>query len=131
MEPRMGAAKVKRFWGTSLASSAILAWTLSIPAPAPAAGDPGAGKAKYGQLCIFCHGASGKGDGPAARGFPVKPADHTNKARMNSLSDAYLAKVIKGGGSSVGKSPLMPPFGSQLSETDVQNLIAYIRSLAR
>ena len=106
-----------------------LVWTISAGAAAHAA-DLKAGRTKYRQLCAFCHGNSGKGDGSAARDFPVKPADHTNKAKMKKLSNATLAKIITKGGRSVGKSPLMPPFG-QLKPADVQNLIGYIRSLAR
>ncbi len=113
-----------------IAILAALVWTLSTGAAAHAA-DPEAGRAKYRQLCAFCHGNSGKGNGPAAQGFPVKPADHTNKSKMKKLSNAYLAKIITQGGRSVGKSPLMPPFGNQLKPADVRNLIAYIRSLAK
>lgn len=35
------------------------------------------GKKLYQTYCTGCHGISGKGDGPAAKTLPVKPADHT------------------------------------------------------
>ena len=124
----MGGSAVRSSAG--IAILAALVWTFSAGAAAHAA-DPKAGRAEYLQLCSFCHGNGGKGDGPAARGFPVKPADHTNKAKMKKLSNADLAKIITQGGRSVGKSPLMPPFGNQLKPADVENLIAFIRSLAR
>jgi cytochrome c oxidase cbb3-type subunit 3 len=106
-------------------------WTILPVEFAHAAGDPKAGQAKYQQICGFCHGMFGKGDGPAAKGLPVKPSDHTNQERMSKLADFDMEKIIKEGGRSVGKSPLMPPFGNQLSPEDVQNLIAFIRSLAK
>lgn len=94
-------------------------------------GDAKAGKAKYDSLCGGCHGASGKGDGPAAAGLNPKPQDHTSGKHMNSLADKYLFDITKGGGVGVKKSPLMPAWGNTLKDEDIWNLIAYIRSLAK
>lgn len=94
-------------------------------------GDPKAGKAKYDSLCASCHGASGKGDGPAAPSLNPKPQDHTNGKYMNSLADKDLFDIIKGGGAGVKKSPLMPAWGNTLKDDDIWNLAAYIRSLAQ
>lgn len=88
------------------------------------------GKEKYLQVCAACHGADGKGDGPAAANLPLKPQDHTNGKTMNALTDDDLFKVIKNGGSAVGKSPFMPPMGTQLSDQEVRDVIAYVRTLA-
>lgn len=93
-------------------------------------GDPAAGKAHYQALCAPCHGASGKGDGPAAAALDPKPRNHTDGAYMNTLSDEQLATVIKNGGAAVGKSPLMPPWRDSLNEAQVRDLIAHLRSLA-
>ena len=43
-----------------------------LPGIASGAGDVAKGKAKYQEVCAACHGATGKGDGPAAAGLPVK-----------------------------------------------------------
>lgn len=93
-------------------------------------GDPKAGKAKYDLLCASCHGNTGKGDGPAAAAMNPKPRNHTDGKYMNALTDKYLFDIIKGGGVGVGKSPLMPVWGGQLTDQDITNLVAYIRSLA-
>jgi mono/diheme cytochrome c family protein len=93
-------------------------------------GDEKAGKKTYGLLCASCHGNTGKGDGPAATALTPKPADHTDGKRMKALSDQFLFDIIKNGGASVGKSPLMPAWGGQLKDQDIRNLIAYIRELA-
>lgn len=93
-------------------------------------GDPKAGKQRYDLLCSSCHGATGKGDGPAAAALSPKPRNHADGKYMNVLKDDYLFKIIKGGGASVGKSPLMPPWSSQLNDQDIRNVIAYIRTLA-
>ena len=89
------------------------------------------GKAKYQEVCAACHGATGKGDGPAAAGLPTKPRNHTDGAYMGKLKDQQIFDTIKKGGQAVGKSPLMPPWGGQLTDAQIQDLVAYIRTLAR
>ena len=49
---------------------------------------------------------------------------------MNALSDETLFRVISEGGSAVGKSPLMAPWGGTLSDDDIRDVIAFIRTLA-
>jgi cytochrome c551/c552 len=48
---------------------------------------------------------------------------------MNTLANDHLLKVIKQGGVAVGKSPIMPP-QADLSEQQVYDIIAFVRSLA-
>ncbi len=98
---------------------------------AMAKGDPAKGKAVYDLNCAPCHGTSGKGDGPAAAALSPKPKDLVDSGFVNTLKDDFLKKLIKGGGQGVGKSPMMPPFGSALKENDVENVIAYLRALAK
>jgi cytochrome c oxidase cbb3-type subunit 3 len=93
------------------------------------AADAEQGKKLYGQFCASCHGQSGKGDGPAAAALNPKPRDHTDRAYMSKLSDAEMFKVIKEGGASVGRSPLMPPWGASLKDDQINDVIAYIRTL--
>ena len=87
------------------------------------------GRKLYLTYCSSCHGDKGKGDGPAASSLPVKPADHTNGAVMNQLPDKFLIDIISKGGSAVGKSALMPAWGSQLKDKQLRDLVAYIRSI--
>ena len=93
-------------------------------------GDPKAGKAKYDANCVGCHGASGKGDGPAAAALNPKPQDHTDGKVMNALSDKYLFDIIKDGGAAMKKAPFMPASGKKLSDEEISDVVAYIRSLA-
>ncbi len=85
----------------------------------------------FANSCSSCHGKTGKGDGIAAAALNPKPKDLTDKAYVSKLDDGYLLKIISKGGAAVGKSPLMPPFGGNLKEQDVQKLITFIRSLAK
>ena len=88
------------------------------------------GKKLYVSYCSTCHGETGKGDGAAGTSLPVRPADHTNGAVMNQLSDNFLVDIISKGGGAVGKSTFMPAWGGALNETQIRDLVAYIRSIA-
>ena len=103
---------------------------VATPEPKPAGPDPERGAAQYATLCASCHGPRGGGDGPIAASLDPKPADHSNGAVMNALSDETLFRVISEGGSAVGKSPLMAPWGGTLSDDDIRDVIAFIRTLA-
>ena len=91
-------------------------------------GDPAKGKEVYTNTCALCHGTEGKGDGVAAAALDPKPRDLSEASYASTLSDDHLRKVISEGGASVGKSPLMPPWGGVLSQDDITNVIAYIRT---
>ena len=88
------------------------------------------GKNLYATYCSSCHGDKGKGDGLASKSLPIKLADHTDGSIMNQLSDKFLFDIISNGGNSVGKSSMMPGWGSQLNEKQIRDIIAYIRSIA-
>jgi len=88
------------------------------------------GEPLYGQFCASCHGARGEGDGPVAASLNPKPVRHSDGAYMNELSDEHLFKVIQQGGAAVGKSPLMAPWSGTLSEAQIWDVVAFIRTLA-
>ena len=62
------------------------AYPTSFYAPAQpyAAGSVVRGASIYAADCAACHGASGKGDGPAAAGLPIRPANLT-EAQLPTL----------------------------------------------
>lgn len=88
------------------------------------------GKTIYLQKCASCHGERGAGDGPTAVSLVPKPAKHSDGHYMNVLSNDYLFKVIKEGGSAVGKSAMMAPWGTSLSDKEIRDLVEFVRSLA-
>ena len=85
----------------------------------------------YKDLCTSCHGVRGKGDGSAAAALNPKPKDFTNCKAMAAESDETLFKIIKGGSQSVGRSPMMPAWGGALSDQNIRDLGAYIRSFCK
>jgi mono/diheme cytochrome c family protein len=99
-------------------------------AAAQTKGDLKVGKIKYDANCVGCHGATGKGDGAAAAALNPKPQDHTDGKVMNALSDKYLFDIIKDGGAAMKKAPFMPASGKKLSDQEISDVVAYIRSLA-
>ena len=102
----------------------------AAPAPEVAAADAKRGEAQYLTLCASCHGPRGAGDGPAGQNLDPRPAHHNDGAYMNALSNEHLFRVIKEGGAAVGKSALMAPWGGALSDAQIRDVIAYVRTLA-
>jgi len=83
----------------------------------------------YRSWCAVCHGEDGAGRPPAR---PVKspPLDFTNCRLATAEPDADWALVIRLGGAAAGLSSEMPEF-SQLSPSEVDAIVAYLRSLCR
>jgi DMSO reductase family type II enzyme heme b subunit len=103
-------------------------------APRPAAAQPGdvaLGKQVYAKRCAGCHGASGKGDGPAAELLVPRPRDFTaGKYKIRSVagqlaSDQDLFRVVTDGmpGTSM-------PSWRVLSERERWAVVAYIKTFA-
>jgi len=81
------------------------------------------GKALYTKSCLSCHGAAGKGDGPAAKAFKTMPTDLG--AAVKSQSEADVAKFIK-----EGKPDLKPPhMKPKLTDEQIQAVAQYIKTL--
>jgi mono/diheme cytochrome c family protein len=85
-------------------------------------------KQLYEQTCAMCHGPEGKGDGPNAQVLQPKPANLT--VVLKDKDTDYLTKLLKGGGASVGKSPLMPSYEGMLNDEQIKTLIKYVKGLA-
>ena len=109
----------------------IVVATALLPAPAFAAGSIASGKNLFAQHCASCHGVGGNGDGAAAAALSPKPTNLTNKATMAKLKDTEIFSAIKKGGVAVGKSPLMPSFGSALKDGEIHDLVAFVTSLSK
>jgi mono/diheme cytochrome c family protein len=93
-------------------------------------GDAARGEHQYVQLCASCHGPRGDGDGPLATALDPRPAHHSDGNYMNALSDEHLFRVIKQGGAAVGKSALMAPWEGTLDDSQIWDVVAFLRSIA-
>ena len=96
-----------------------------IPAAAVAEGDQ-----IWTTRCSLCHGAGGKGDGPASAPLNPKPRDLTDKKWQTSVDDAHIELVIVKGGTAVKLSPMMAANPDLESKPDVvRALRAKVRNL--
>lgn len=98
---------------------------LPDPAPPPNASP---GQQLYFLRCVSCHGTRGSGTWRATL-FLVRPGDLADSRRMTTLPDQYLFDIIKHGGAPLGK-PGMPGFGFHLSDAEIRELVAHVRSLS-
>lgn len=77
----------------------------------------------YEKNCLTCHGAQGKGDGPAIKFIKPLPADISTPEAQSRMTDGEIFWKI-----TEGRNP-MPSFKTKLSENERWKLVHYVRSL--
>jgi len=89
------------------------------------------GKRVFYQYCVWCH-ADATPAGPSNRSNlnPMPPLANDGVV-FNALSDDFLRNTITLGGSAVGKSALMPPWGKTLRPDDIDAVMAFYRAIAQ
>jgi mono/diheme cytochrome c family protein len=89
------------------------------------------GKRIFYHYCVWCH-ADSTPAGPSNRSSlnPVAPLANDGTV-FNSLPDDFMRNTITLGGSAVGKSALMPPWGQTLKHDDIEAVIAFYRAIAQ
>jgi mono/diheme cytochrome c family protein len=90
-----------------------------------AAGDARHGETIFLQYCQGCHGPDGRGGG---KGFMPHVGPLARKGYIETMPDEYLAAVIVEGGLAVGKSAYMPSWKTTLTEQEIADVIAFIRT---
>ena len=94
---------------------------------------PSRGTLVYDAHCVECHGATGRGDGPAASHLTPAPRDFTSgKYKIRSTdsgnvpTDDDLLQTVRLGlyGSA------MPAWGTILSDADLREVVGYIKTLS-
>ncbi len=92
-------------------------------------GDATRGKALHLEHCVGCHGIDGKAE-VIVMHMDTQPKDQSDPAYMKTLPDAYLYLAICKGGQDVGKYFVMPAFGPHLTDQDIRDLIAWVRTFS-
>lgn len=87
------------------------------------------GKVLYEYYCALCHGTTGNADGFNAYNLRTPPTRHTDPILMGTLSDTQIQRIIREGGGALGRSPQMPPWGGVLSDREIAEVTAFIRTL--
>jgi cytochrome c6 len=80
-----------------------------------------AGAATFKSKCVLCHGADGAGNTPL--GKQLQAANLRSK-EVQKLGDTELHKIVHDGQAN------MPPFGEQLTDDEIDQVIQYLRTFA-
>jgi mono/diheme cytochrome c family protein len=84
-----------------------------------------AGAAAYKKYCAFCHGLTGKGDGPLAP-KDSDPPDLTDDDWDRGSTDGEIFTVISGG---AGTDSKMVAFKGKMPDQDMWHIVNFLRSL--
>jgi mono/diheme cytochrome c family protein len=106
--------------------------TRYLEAPPGASED---GRKLFVMMCSACHGPYGHGDGRFADTLwarnKIRPRDLTDSVYFASKTDREVFAIISLGGGFFHKSPFMPVWEISLSPAQINDLVAYIRSISR
>lgn len=84
------------------------------------------GEHLYSTRCVLCHGKEARGDGRMSKVITAPPPANliSSKADLN-----YIKNIVKHGGEAMGRSPQMPPWGDQFSDSEIESIGIYIMYL--
>jgi mono/diheme cytochrome c family protein len=102
---------------------AIVAVAGALAVQSARAADSAAGKTVFSHKCQICHGADGNGNPGMAAALHVTFVPLSSE-EIQKMSDADIKKVI-----TEGKGKMRPVSG--LSDADVDNVIAFVRTLKK
>jgi cytochrome c oxidase cbb3-type subunit 3 len=98
-----------------------------VDAQSDAHGDPRLGQLWFGNICSTCHGPNGDGYAAGGTGTAIGKA-----GTLNKVSDGFLRTTIKQGRSNTRMLGFSGPEGlANLSDQEVDDIIVYLRTLAR
>ena len=86
------------------------------------------GQQLYESACAACHGADGRGQPLAARGFDTEPPDFTDCSLTTPEADLDWSSIIHQGGPARAFDRMMPAFGDELSDEEISKVIGHIRT---
>jgi cytochrome c oxidase cbb3-type subunit 3 len=115
-----------------LAGGALALTLLRTPPPPPPAAiadDPllVEGRSVYLARCLSCHGESGRGDGPIAKGLAGPPVGDLTDAdwKHGDRPNQVFAVVAQG-----VRDTAMPPWNTALGDRELRGVTAYVYYLA-
>jgi cytochrome c6 len=100
----------------------LLATVLAVVLVAPSAVRAQSAAATYKAKCAGCHGADGKGNTGAGK---TLGAHDFGSDEVTKMSDADLTTIVTSGKNK------MPAYGKSLKDTDIKDLVAYVRELGK
>lgn len=128
-------------WAVAAAAGFLIYWTLIRGEPGvaisaqPDRDQVSRGGVIYASSCASCHGARGEGSPNWRTRNPdgtLNPPPHDETGHTWHHSDGQLIMIIRDGGqvyASAGFISRMPGFGAHLSESEIRDVLAYLKSL--
>ena len=102
----------------------------AVPNPVAATADSvAAGAEHYATHCATCHGPTGRGDGrlaAATAAYGARPSNLADTTWRHGGSDGEIFIAIRDG---IGPDFAMDAFRARLADTDIWNLVNYLKSL--
>lgn len=83
------------------------------------------GSIVFHHYCELCHGAKADGGGRAAKLYNPRPANLV----MSDKNDAYKEMIVRRGGKFMGRSEFMPPWGNELTDEQITDVVAFLHSI--
>lgn len=107
-------------------SAVIPASAAAMPNPVkPTTESQAFAKKMYGYDCAMCHGATGDGKGEMVASMKLTMADLSKSSTLASKTDGELFYIIKNG------SGQMPGENGRQNDTQIWNMVSYVRSLGK
>lgn len=78
----------------------------------------------YKRHCASCHGRTGLGDGPKARGLETFAGDFSGAYFQNQADGEHFYKTLKG-------RKDMPGYEGKVSEEDIWSIVSYMRTFKK
>lgn len=88
----------------------------------------GYGRSVFESRCVLCHGTEGGGDGRLSKIITSPPPSNL---QLSVATLEYIELIVEKGGPGVGRSAQMPPWGDQLTKSEVNAVAKYIFSLRK
>lgn len=124
-------------WAGVASGAALLLAAATVGGAQKTEGDLAVGESVYKEICFSCHGERGDGKGPSWRNTMPRPMVFSDTNYVSRLTDEYLFEVVKYGKLAVLKREVkgsslealaMPAFGHLFDETQLRELIGFVRA---
>ncbi|HTU47264.1 MAG TPA: cytochrome c [Bryobacteraceae bacterium] len=106
----------------SLTLAALVFLSLYIFSSSALSAPPPSGADLFKSKCAMCHGPDGSGNTPMGKRLNLRDLRSSD---VQKHTDDELTAIITNG------KPPMPAYGKTLSASDIHELVAYLRSIAK
>jgi mono/diheme cytochrome c family protein len=84
-----------------------------------------AGAQIFKSRCVVCHGAQADGKSELAKLLKPPPAN----LRASTLSRQERERIVRKGGEAVGRSPSMPTWEAELTDDEIDAVLAFVATV--